>query len=269
MLIVERQQRLLDHLRERGAAGLDALAAALDVSTSTVRRDLEALEKEGLVERTHGGAVYRGPRKGEESNGSSGTQSVALTQRMQAQVEAKQAIGKAAAALVQPQMTLILDGGSTVIFAARQITARPIQVVTNSLSIAGVFKDDDQAEVVLIGGDLYPRTEVTTGPIATGTLADLHADLLMFSLAGIDTDAGGGAGGSGLAAFNINLDMARVEQVMLQQASRSVMLMDHTKFGRRSLVRVCGLGEVDQVITDPAVGDDWRPRVGDRLRIAE
>jgi len=270
MLIVERQQRLLDHLRERGAAGLDALAGALDVSTSTIRRDLEALEREGLVERTHGGAVYRGPRKPGEADGNGGGQSVALTQRMQAQVDAKQAIGRAAADLVQPQMTLILDGGSTVIFAARQITARPIQVVTNSLSVAGVFKDDDQAEVVLVGGDLYPRTEVTTGPIATGTLADLHADLLLFSLAGIDTDPSDDAApGGGASAYNINLDMARVEQVMMQQAARSVLLMDHTKFGGRSLVRVCGLHEVDQVITDAALDPAWRDTLGDRLRVAD
>src|SRR5687767_2737147 len=102
MLIVERQHRVLEILREQKAADLETLAQSLNVSGSTVRRDLDALEKQGLVERTHGGAVYRGQRQ----------HPVAFSERIAQQVDAKKAIGKAAAALVQPHMTLLLDGGS-------------------------------------------------------------------------------------------------------------------------------------------------------------
>ena len=149
------------------------------------------------------------------------------------------------------------DGGTTVIYAARQITARPIQVVTNSLAIGHLFADDDQAEVMLIGGNLYPRTGVCVGPMATGSLADLHADLCLFSLAGIFENEG----------YNINLPMAQVEQVMLQQATRSVILMDASKFGRKSLVRVCSLDEVDQIVTDGNIDQTWSQRLGDRLHV--
>ena len=256
MLIVERQQRLLDSLRKRGTGQLEELAGELDVSTSTIRRDLEALEEKGLVERIHGGAVYRGPdRRTGNGNGDSG---IALDTRLQENVAEKEAIARAAAELVQPHMTLLMDGGSTVIYAAREITARPIQVVTNSLSIANHYEGDDQVELLLVGGNLYPRTSVTVGPIATGCLADLHADLLLFSLAGIWEDA----------AFNINLPMAQAEQVMMQQAAESVMLMDASKFGRKSLVRVCGLDEVDRIITDDSIDSAWRDRLGDRLVVA-
>jgi DeoR/GlpR family transcriptional regulator of sugar metabolism len=254
MLIVDRQSRVLEILRQRKTALLDDLARELGVSPSTIRRDLEQLESRGLVSRTHGGAVYRGT----DGPAPATDRSLALTERLQSEVAEKQLIGKYAASQVQPQMTVLLDGGSTVIYAARQITARPIQVVTNSLGVAGIFVDDDQVELIMIGGTLYPRTGVMVGPIATGCLADLHADLLLFSLAGIYGDE----------AFNQNLAMAQVEQAMLRQAARSVLLMDSGKFGRKSLARVCGLGEVDQVVTDPGISVEWRERLDSRLVVA-
>lgn len=254
MLIVERQNRVIEILRQRRTALLEDLARELDVSSSTIRRDLEQLETRGLVSRTHGGAVYRGS----DVTPTAADHSVALTVRLQSEVNEKKLIGKYAASQVEPQMTVLLDGGSTVIYTARQITARPIQVVTNSLGVASTFIDDDQVELIMIGGTLYPRTGVMVGPIATGCLADLHADLLLFSLAGIYGDE----------AFNQNLAMAQVEQAMMRQAARSILLMDSSKFGRKSLARVCGLGEVDQIVTDSAVSSEWRDRLDTRLVVA-
>lgn len=248
MLIVERLERLLQILKQQRTAQLDDLARHLGVSSSTVRRDLQQLENRGLVERTRAGAIFK------ESNQSQ----TALAERMREQVEAKKSIGRFAAALVKPQMTVLLDGGSTVVYAAQQITARPIQVVTNSLLIANLFAEDEQVELVLLGGILYPRTGVTLGSIAIGCLADLHADLLMFSLAGI----------YGQETYNINLTMAQVEQQMLRQATYSLLLMDSSKFGRKSLVRVCDLADVDRIVTDEAVDTAWRQSLGDRLVVA-
>ncbi len=278
MLIVERQQRVLEILRERKAAQLEDLARELDVSGSTIRRDLEALERRGVVERTHGGAIYKGDAGGAEPAGmapsrghadsarvpaesapsSMGQHSPVLAERMNQDVEQKIAIGRYAAAQITPHMTVLLDGGSTVIFAAKEIKARPLQIVTHSLSIANLFADDDQIELLLLGGNLYPRTGVTVGAITTGCLADLYADLAIFSVAGIYDDA----------AFNINLPMAQVEQLMIRQATRSLLLMDSSKFGRKSLVRVCGLSEVDQIVTDAGIADAWRQSVGERLIVA-
>ncbi len=264
MLIVERQQRVLDVLKIRRTAELDVLAREVGVSSSTIRRDLEAMEQRGVIKRTHGGAIYVGDMNGQGHDGgpvlaSPRPTSATLTQRLDEHSEEKRRIGALVAALIQPHMTVLLDGGSTVIYAVQQITARPIQVVTNSLSIANHFNDDEQVEILLLGGSMYPRTGVTVGPITTGSLADLHADVLLFSLAGIFDDA----------AYNINLRMARVEQLMLRQATASFMLMDSSKFGRRSLVRVCGLDEVDHVVTDAGVDASYRETMGDRLLVAE
>lgn len=258
LLIVERQQRELQILRDRRSATFEALAEELGVSPSTVRRDIEALEEQGMVERTHGGAIFKGDQPADPPAPTSNAASASLASRLNEQVEAKQAIGRAAASLVQPGMTLLLDGGSTVVFAAREITARPLQIVTNSLTIANLFLDQEQVELVVLGGLLYPRLNVMFGPITTGCLADLHADLLFFSLAGIHGDAG----------FNINLSLANVEQMMLQQAAKSVMLMDATKFDRKSLVRVCSTSEVDHIITDAAIDQAWRDKLGEQLIVA-
>lgn len=248
MLIAERQQRLIDILREEKSAQLEALAERLGVSVSTARRDVEVLEERGLVERTHGGAIYRGEQR----------HPAAMAERMQENTDAKRAIGAAAAALVEPNMTLLLDGGSTVYYAAELIDVRPLQIVTSSLQIASLFSDDEQVELVVVGGNLYPRSAALVGPIATRCLADLHADLLLFSLAGVyEHDA-----------YNINLDMAEVERVMLQQAARSVMLMDATKFGRKSLARVCRVDDVERIITDASVSEHWRRQLSDRLTVA-
>ncbi len=263
MLIVERQQRLLTILQQHGSAQLDELAAQLGVSASTVRRDLEALEQSGTVQRTHGGAIYTGASTDLKPA------SIALATRMTEHVAQKETIGKYAASLVKPNMTVLMDGGSTVVIAAKQITARPIQIVTTSLSIAQLFHEDDQAEVILVGGTVYPRTEVTFGSLTLATLANLHGDLLLFSLAGIEVDDSVDALKPSASAFNINLDLARVEQAMMRQSTRSVMLMDSGKFGRKSLVRTCGVAEVDQIVTDAGISPAWLDRIGPRLVVAD
>jgi DeoR family fructose operon transcriptional repressor len=254
LLIVERQQRLLEILRERRTAQLDEMARELEVSPSTIRRDLETMEQQGVVLRTRAGAIYKG-----EPSRPGGQPSIELELRMREHVEQKQAIGRYAAGLVQPNMTVLLDGGSTVVYAAQQITVRPLQIVTSSLTIARLFADDDDVELVLIGGTLYPRSGVLVGPMATGCLAELHANLLLFSVAGIH----------GQDCFNQNLAMAQVEQVMLQQAAHSVLLTDSSKFGRKSLTRVCGLGEVERVITDAGIDAAWREQLGSQLVVVE
>ncbi len=248
MLIVDRQKKLLDIIKLKQSASLDALAEELAVSSSTVRRDIDALQTQGLVETTRGGVIYRGR----------GTSSLALDQRMAEQVQAKTAIGRAAAALIEPGMTVLFDGGSTIRYTLEQVLVRPLQVVTNSLTVAAHFANDEQVELLLLGGALYPRSGVLVGPITTQALADIHADLLLFSVAGIfETEV-----------FNSNLAMAEIEKLAIKQAARRVLLADSTKFGRKSLARVCGVEDLDLIISDDNLGQAWQLRLADRLKIA-
>ncbi|NNM85192.1 MAG: DeoR/GlpR transcriptional regulator [Phycisphaerales bacterium] len=248
MLIVERQKKLLDILRERHSAPLESLAAELGVSSSTVRRDVEALQSQGVVDATRGGVIFRG-----RTSGLTG-----LDERMNQQVDAKRLIGKAAAAMVEPGMTVYFDGGSTVRYMVEQISARPLQVVTNSLTVAAGFANDDRVELLLLGGTLYPRSGVLVGPITTQALAEIHADLMVFSVAGIfEGDI-----------YNSNLAMAEVEKLAIKQAARRVLLADSSKFGRKSLARVCPLEDLDLIISDTAIGEPWRSTLTDKLLLA-
>lgn len=248
MLIVERQKKLLDILKEQKTVQLEALAESLQVSSSTVRRDVEVLEQQGLVERTHGGVIFR-PRN---------TASLALEERLGEQVDAKRAIGAAAAKLVEPGMTLYLDGGSTIQYCIQQIDARPLQIVTNSLSVANFFAADDRVELMVLGGSHYPRTGVLIGPITTQALAGLHADLMLFSCAGVFEHE----------VFNSNLVMAEIERLAIRQAARKMLLIDSTKFGRKSLARICAVDDLDLLITDGNIHERWPRTLGDRLQVA-
>src|SRR5688572_9517215 len=154
MLIAERHSRLQELLARRGISDLETMARELGVSQSTVRRDLESLEQKGLVSRTHGGAIWVGDRNGGPAPNA---RPYAFDQRTEYRLEAKQQIARAARKLVQPDQTVLLDGGTTIYYLARELLGTPLQLVTNSLPIANLFLDDEQLEVILTGGLVYPR----------------------------------------------------------------------------------------------------------------
>src|SRR5215216_5334140 len=187
MLIAERQARLKDLLARKGMSDLDSLSSELRVSQSTIRRDVELLEKSGLVRRTHGGVVWVGDD--ERSAGSNGARPYAFDQRMDYQAGAKRHIARAAATLVRPGQTVLVDGGTTTFYLAQQLLGQPLQLVTNSLPIANLFLNDDHVELILTGGLMYPRYGVLLGPTAEHTLSTIHTKTLFLSVAGVHNGA--------------------------------------------------------------------------------
>ena len=179
MLIAERQSRLKELLARRGMSDLDSLSAELQVSQSTIRRDVEMLEHAGLVERTHGGVIW----VGEKRNG--GARPYAFDQRMGYQFEPKRQIAKAARRLVHPGQTILIDGGTTTFYLAHELLGLPLQIVTNSLPIANQFLNDDHVELVLTGGQMYPRYGVLLGPVVESFIAGINATTLFLSAAGV------------------------------------------------------------------------------------
>jgi DeoR/GlpR family transcriptional regulator of sugar metabolism len=240
MLIAERQSRLLDVLSRQGMLDHESLSRELGVSASTVRRDLEQLEQRGLVRRTHGGAVWTGDEVKETAR------PYAFEQRMQFLVEAKQRIARAARSLIKPGETVLLDGGTTTYYFARELLGTPLQVVTNSLPIASMFQNDDHIELILTGGVVYPRYGVLLGPVAETMIASIHASTLFLSVAGLRGDE----------LFNQNMLLVQAERKMMEQCQRVVLLIDGTKFGQQALVKLCGLDEVDVVVTDAPLPDE-------------
>src|SRR5277367_4454428 len=123
MLIEERQSRLQELLARQGMSDLDSLATSLQVSQSTVRRDVEALAARGLARRTHGGVIWLGERSGPG-------RSYVLDQRLGDHLDAKRKIANAAAGLVQPGQTVLIDGGTTTYYLAEALAGRSLQLVT-------------------------------------------------------------------------------------------------------------------------------------------
>lgn len=241
MLIEQRQSRLQELLARQGMSDLDSLAKTLDVSQSTVRRDVEALAARGLARRTHGGVIWLGERTGP-------TRLYVFDQKLDDQVEAKRQIARAAADLVQLGQTVLIDGGTTTYYLAEALAGRPLQLVTNSLPIAQVFLNDEKVEVILTGGLLYPRYGVFLGPGAESMLESVHASMLFLSVAGIFESH----------LYNQNLLLVHSERKMMEQAQQIVLLVDHEKFGQQALVRLCDLKEIDVVVSDAGIGEAER-----------
>jgi DeoR/GlpR family transcriptional regulator of sugar metabolism len=263
MLIAERQSRLKDLLARKGMSDLDSLSSELRVSQSTIRRDVEQLEKSGLVRRTHGGVIWVGEDdRGPAGNNSNGARPYAFDQRMGYQTDAKRQIARAAARLVRPGQTVLIDGGTTTFFLAQQLLGQTLQLVTNSLPIANLFINDENVELVLVGGLLYPRYGVLLGPMAEHELGTIHAQTLFISVAGVH----------GGALYNQNLLLVSAERRMMEQAQQVVLLVDSGKFGQQALARLCGVGDIDVVVADAGLSQEQREQVtaaGVRLIVAD
>ncbi len=236
-----RRERLRELVQARGFASLGEMAASLEVSESTVRRDLEQLEKDGQARRTHGGAFWTGDPD---------TMRVFETRRDDSW-PAKAAIGEVAAAMIEDHDTILLDGGSTTYELARHLVQRPLQVVTNSLPVAHLLSTSESIDLVMIGGCVRGRTAVTIGPMADAMIESINVGKAFLSVAGV-TDRG---------YFNSNMMLVESEKAMLQSADRTIVVADSSKFGKVSLSRLCGLQDVNTVVTDGNLQTHWKERL--------
>ena len=159
----------------------------------------------------------------------------------------KQAIGLIADTLIDDGDTILLDGGSTVYELARRIVNRPLQVVTNSLPVAHLLSTSDSIDLIMVGGCVRGRTSVTIGPMADKMLAGIHVSKTFLSVAGV-TERG---------FFNSDMMLVESEKAMIAASDQTIVLTDHTKFGKVSLSRICGLQDVDRVVTDSGLDSKW------------
>lgn len=248
----QRRGELRRIVQTRGFASLSDLADSLQVSESTVRRDVEFLEQQGEARRTHGGVFWTG----------SAAEMRVFDTRGDLAAPQKRAIAAVAAARIADGETVLLDGGSTTYELARQLVSRPLQVVTNSLPVANLLSSCEQIDLVLIGGCVHHKTGVTIGPIADSQLSTLRVDKAFLSVAGIDEEG----------FYNSNLLLVETEKMMRRIAKETIIVAHSTKFGRASLSRLCALKEVDTVVTDKDLLKPWQKRMraaGIELVLAE
>ena len=252
MLVEERRNKILELVRGKGFASLPDLAEELQVSESTIRRDLDFLEESGNARRTHGGVFYAGVAP----------KLPLFDEREPANWDKKRSIARRTAELIEDGDTLLLDGGTTTYEVARLLVGRPLQVVTNSLPVANLFAAQAGTDLVLLGGYVYPRTGVSLGPYANDMLGRLSVRRTVMSVAGV-TDRG---------YYNSNVLLVETERAMMAAADEVLVVADSTKFGRQSLSLLCELGAVDRLVVDAEIEPAWRDKLtaaGVELIVAE
>lgn len=247
MLAQERRQRVLDLVSQRGFIALSALAQSINASESTIRRDLDYWHERGVLQRTHGGAMYVGD----------GATLPALEERSSHQIEEKRQIARAAAERIRDGDSVLLDGGTTTLEVARLLVGRPLQVVTNSLPIANLFASSRETDLVVLGGYVSPKTGVALGPLAIRMMEDVHVRQTLLSVSGITAKG----------FFNSNGLLVDTERQMMRCADQVIVVADHTKIGRQALAFLCELAAVDALITDGGATEEQRQLLGDELEV--
>lgn len=233
-----RQRKIREMLEVEEFLDMERLKAALEASESTIRRDLAGLETEGILKRVYGGAMAMQTRD----------HALDFAWQSEHLAAEKLRIAAVAANLVQENQTVILDGGSTVAAVARQLAGRSLHVITNSLPIAEVFGDSRQVEITLTGGYLYPRLRATVGPLCEQVLGSVTADMLIMGIGGV-TEAG---------FSNSNTLIVGPELKMIQAARKLIVVTDHSKFGRGSVIHLAPLSEADVVISDTGLAPEYQ-----------
>lgn len=245
MMVEERRNRLLEYVRQRRFASLPELVEAMQVSESTIRRDLEQLEEQNSVKRIHGGVLYAG----------SSPRLPHFESRAPARWEQKLAIARCAAQMIENGDTVLLDGGSTTFEVARLLVGRPLHVVTTSLPVANLFASDSGSDLVVIGGNICPRSGVAQGPVAEDMISRLRVGKTVLSVAGISEEG----------FFNNNLLLVETERAMMKAADQVIVVADSSKFGRQSLAHLCELGAPDRLVVDDEITEAWRLRMAAEL----
>lgn len=252
-LAPERQQRLRTYIREKGAVRVDEICRALGISPATARRDLELLESAGFIRRVHGGAVSVESRIEEPLFDDKATMRAAE----------KRAIARAALALIQPNDTIYLDGGSTVLELARLLRDRTnLTVVTNSLR-AAMELSGQGPRVILIGGELRRLSQTLVGPLTLSLLADLRMNRAFMGTIGLSLE-------DGLTTTDANEAFTKREA--MRRADEVVLLADSQKIGKVSFANAGRLDEIDTLITDAGVDKAFLKAIrarGVRVVIAE
>lgn len=241
----KRGNAIIDILLRQDYVLVRDLAEELNVSEATIRKDLTALEKQGLLRRTHGGATHVREL----------THDIHLfyrTRQIKNRAE-KTRIGTAAARHIQANQIIAFSGGSTTLQIARQIAPQqPFTAITNDLNIVRVLAPHDQIEIFVPGGYLRLSRDNLIGPTATTAIRDFDIDILFLTVTGLHMDRGATAGHIGHVVYLREL---------VARAKRCIVVADHTKFENPAQITICGWEAVDLLITD----DGLKLTIAERL----
>ncbi len=232
MIANPRQEALVDEVRRRRSASVEALAVHFGVTVQTVRRDVRALADAGLLARFHGGVRVPG----------STTENIAYRQRQQLNGEAKLRIARAVAAAVPHGSSLIINIGTTTEAIARELLRhRGLRVITNNLNVAAILSDNADCEVIVAGGVVRSRDRGITGEVTIDFMQQFKVDIGMIGISAIEADG---------SLRDFDYREVKVARTIIERSREVWLAADHSKFNRPAMVELGRLEQLDNLFTD-------------------
>lgn len=232
MRLHKRQNEILASVKSRGACSIVELATQLNVSDETIRRNIKPLVRQGLIEKVHGGIVLSQNQEPEPP----------FEKRMHDQIEEKLLISRLVADIISDGDSIMLDTGSTTAYVARALTNhRNLSVVTNCTEIARTLVREPSNRVHICGGALRPDDWATFGPAAIDFVRQFHVNYAILSIGGV-TEQG--------AFMDYHLEEAEFSRAVIEQARKTIVVADHSKFGNTNFIKVCNFDQIDMVVVD-------------------
>ncbi len=239
MLAIERRNKILSRLKAEKHVVVSELAKQFDVSEETIRRDLDKMEKEGMVVKSYGGAVLSENSAAE----------LPFVVRKRSNVAEKQVIADIVASLIEDGDSLILDASSTAVFIAQKLKSKKnITLITNSVEVLMELSDVSGWRILSTGGTLKEDSCALIGPSAENMLSAYHVGKVIISCKGVDEDGG---------FSDSNDNHASLKRRMLACGAQKIFAVDSSKFGKRSFIEISGFDGIDAVITDKRPPDHW------------
>lgn len=252
--IGQRRKYILDHIVKDGFVKVSDLAESLGVTQTTIRKDLNYLESQGVLQRAHGSAIPPTQQM----------MDLNLSAKKLINFEAKQKIAEKAASLIKSDDSILVASGSTISLFAEALKPKGrLNVVSISVNISAHLGDIPGITVMQVGGILYGNTLSVLGAEASKTIENLYCSKVFFGVDGIDLDYGLTCGTG---------EEASITQKMMQSSQTKIVLSDSSKVGQRGFARICEVGDIDILITDSGMPLETRQRIenmGVKLIIAE
>lgn len=252
--IGQRRKYILDHIVKDGFVKVSELAESLGVTQTTIRKDLNYLESQGVLQRAHGSAIPPTLQM----------MDLNLSAKKLINFEAKQKIAEKATSLIKSDDSILVASGSTISLFAEALKPRGrLNVVSISVNISAHLGDIPGITVMQVGGILYGNTLSVLGAEASKTIENLYCSKVFFGVDGIDLDYGLTCGTG---------EEASITQKMMQSSQTKIVLSDSSKVGQRGFARICEVGDIDILVTDSGMPMETRQRIenmGVKLIIAE
>ncbi len=227
-MLNERQNKILKILGKNDQTSVNELTEKLNVSSVTIRQDLNFLEAEGLLKRVHGGAVLKDADD--------------LTNRLGVNYEKKLRIAKKVASFVKEGETILIESGSVNVLLARELLKiKKVTIITTNVYIARQFRKNDQANIIILGGIYQHESETLVGKITKSCIDQINIDKAFIGIDGYSKDAG----------FTIrDLFRAEISSHIIQKAKDVFIVSDSSKFGKTELTNICYPKDIQHVATN-------------------